>query len=350
MIIESSYGDYSIAILDTTAQLVDSLKYAEYRGLLIDQNIASLFPVIKDLTLGLPTLAIRADEDAKQYRNLEAVFDWLAENKFDRKSPLLVIGGGAIQDIATFCAATFHRGLPWTFIPTTLLSQADSCIGGKCGINLGQLKNQVGLVYPPRGIFANSEFLKTLKKDELVAGMGEILKISLTGKDQFWEEYLALTVGTDINNLDFTRLTHLALAAKKYVIELDEFELDYRRVLNYGHTLGHAIEAASDFSVNHGIGVILGIKAISRLGLLWGLTDQDLADRVVASADQLLTQCSANLSFSVEKAIGMVQHDKKSAGGAATFIVLRKPGEHDFVKRQINDDLANDLRVVLNEL
>lgn len=350
MKVKSSFGEYSVTVVSSTSELEQGLSDYEFRGVIIDSVVAQKYWPGHKVLDHPNVIEVDANENSKQYSALERVFDWLAESKFDRRAQLLAIGGGVVQDIATFVSATFHRGIPWTYVPTTLLSQADSCIGGKCGINLGGYKNQVGLVYPPTSILANSAFLAGLSNEDLIGGMGEILKIAVTGENQFWSEYCELVSRRPIWDLDFPLLTERALQAKKYVVEKDEMELDYRRVLNYGHTLGHAIEAASDFAISHGIGVILGIKAISKLGVKWGVTPQGLAGEVIEQADTLLRQSTTKVAFSTERAVNLVRHDKKTLSGRATFVVLEEPGSHRFVSKNLDDELFGQIAQVLDEL
>jgi|688.fasta_scaffold59092_2 3-dehydroquinate synthase len=350
MKVKSSFGDYSVEVLETVEELESRLSKHQFRGALLDSAISEICWKNSDFLAGLAKLEINPSEEAKQYRQLERVYDWMVDTKFDRKAELLAVGGGTVQDIATFVSATFHRGISWTFVPSTLLAQADSCIGGKCGINLQNQKNQVGLVYPPSRIFAPSSFLNSLAKTDLIAGMGEILKIAVTGRDQFWEEYQDLTRNKTVGNLNYARLTALALEAKRYVVEEDEMEMDFRRVLNYGHTLGHALEAASDFSIPHGVAVILGIKAISHLGVYWKLTPETLAREVISAADVLLDQYEGPVDFDVDKTLSALSHDKKTIGGSALFIILRGVGHHEFVSRSIDENLRRYVRAALHEL
>ena len=350
MEIKSSFGNYAVTSVETTDELFRILETESFDGVLIDSYINKTIFNSHKILQHLPSHVLDASEEAKQYHNLEGIFKWLADSNFSRNSTLLAIGGGATQDIATFISGTFHRGIKWTYVPTTLLSQADSCIGGKCGINLGTLKNQIGIVYPPNWILTNSEFLTTLPVDDLVSGLGEILKICVTGQNQFWTEYKDLVGRKNVSELNYKRLTELALLAKKYVIEIDELELDYRRVLNYGHTIGHAIEAASDFRIAHGIGVILGIKVISILGEIWGVTPPELAAEIINEADNLLAFNTKPIEFSIDRAVDMLAHDKKTSNGAATFIVLSGVGQHEFVKKNLDPTLKEEVRSALHAI
>lgn len=350
MLINSQFGPYEVQFLNTFEEAIPHLRKHRFRGVLIDDYVHQTYLSQPDALLTSNIFKIAPSEQVKQYGAMEAVFEWMCQSRFDRESELLAIGGGTIQDVATFVSAVFHRGIRWTFVPTTLLAQADSCIGGKCGLNVKSYKNQVGLVYPPKQIYSVSAFLNSLNRNDLVSGMGEIIKIALTGKRSFWDQYCSIVSGRQIEDVRFDEIVPLALQAKRYVIEKDEMELSYRKVLNYGHTLGHAIEASSDFSIPHGVAVVLGIKAVSRLGEMWGITPSKLSANVQSECDWLLKQYDSHLQFNVDTTISMIKHDKKTHHNRATFIVLEEVGSHRFVSKEIDDKLSVDLASALHEL
>lgn len=350
MLIKSSFGPYNVQFLNTFEEAMPYLKKQNFRGALVDDFVYQRYLSQPDILPTANVFRITPNEQAKQYRAMEAVFEWMCQSRFDRESELLAIGGGTIQDVATYVSAVFHRGIRWTFVPTTLLAQADSCIGGKCGLNVTSFKNQVGLVYPPKHIYSVNSLLNSLTRNDLISGMGEIIKIAVTGRWSFWDQYRSMVSGRRIEELKFDEIIPLALRAKRYVIEKDEMELSYRKVLNYGHTLGHAIEASSDFSVPHGVAVILGVKAVSRLGEIWKITPKDLSADIQSECDWLLKQYDSSIQFNVSSAISMIKHDKKTHGNRATFIVLAEIGKHQFVSKDIDDELSVDLASALHEL
>ncbi len=202
------------------------------------------------------------------------MLDWLAEAGLTRTDPLLVVGGGIVQDVGGFAAHLFKRGLPWTYVPTTLLSQCDSCIGAKAGVNHGRFKNQLALFAAPRQVVIDPSLLATLAPLELRSGLGEIVKLHLTGGPFFADRLVAAfgAAGGGLPSPEALRtLTWDSLVVKRAVIERDEFELDHRRALNYGHTIGHAIENLSGFAIPHGQAIGFGMAIVNRLAVHRGL-------------------------------------------------------------------------------
>jgi 3-dehydroquinate synthase len=350
MRIVSRFGDYEVWQLKAIEELGPALARHNFKGALVDDYIFEKYLTASQLIPTDNIYRVVPNESAKQYGATEDVLDWMCQSRFERKTELLAIGGGTVQDIATYVSAVFHRGIQWTFVPTTLLAQADSCIGGKCGLNVKTYKNQVGLIHPPRNIYSVNGFLQTLSRADLISGMGEIIKIALTGERSFWDRYQTLVSGKQVEDLQFDELVPLALEAKRLVIETDEMEVDYRRVLNYGHTIGHAIEAASEFTIPHGIAVLLGIKAISRLGELWSITPSELSKDIQSQCDWLLRQSQVLHNFGVEEAITMIRHDKKTHDNQATFVILQKVGVHQFVTKNLDTKLYDDLASALHDI
>lgn len=204
-------------------------------------------------------LLIEATEKAKSLESFPAYVDRLVEAGTRRGDALVAIGGGIVQDITCFLAATMLRGLDWHFVPTTLLAQADSCIGSKSSINSGEAKNILGTFTPPKTVLVAARFLDTLEEKDLRSGIGEMLKVhAIEGPDSF-----------DRFARDYPRLlseravllghVRRSLLIKQRLIELDEFDRGPRQVMNYGHSFGHAIESATQFGVPHGIAVTLGM-------------------------------------------------------------------------------------------
>ena len=186
----------------------------------------------------------------------------------NRATHLIAIGGGVIQDIVTFCASVYMRGLRWTYMPTTFLSMADSCIGGKSSINVMGYKNLVGNFYPPSQVLIDVDFVDTLDAEKVVGGLFEAAKICYARSYGEFAAYLAEHPASKMS-LDVAHVVIVrALRTKKWFIEIDEFDKKERLLLNFGHTFGHAIEAGGDFSVPHGIAVGLGmLVAIKYAGL-----------------------------------------------------------------------------------
>ena len=209
-------------------------------------------------------IIIDATEENKNIGSVVKVVDTLILAGVNRSEWITVIGGGVIQDIATMATSIYKRGLMWRFIPTTLQAMIDSCVGGKSSINHGGAKNVLGNFYPPYEILIDVKFLSTLDQNDLICGLIEGAKICAASGPEELDDFLTiakqLSIPYDSKQAQgWESLIHLALHQKKSFVELDEFDVGIRKLLNFGHTFGHAIEASTDFEVPHGIAVGVGI-------------------------------------------------------------------------------------------
>jgi 3-dehydroquinate synthase len=221
------------------------------------------------------------------------------------------------------------------------LSQSDSCIGAKCGINVYPYKNQIGVLHSPSRVLIVSEFLNTLEKEDFISGYGEILKLSLTPPGNFFGEFKESITqhGFDVNRV--LPLLQRSLNAKKIIIEIDEYENDLRRILNYGHSFGHALEAVTDNEVNHGYGVLFGIELINFLSTKWGYLDQatksTISDfiRLTFPIDFLPRKISA------VELIKALHTDKKVVSGKINFAVLTNEMKLVILPKYIDQELES---------
>lgn len=201
---------------------------------------------------------IDAIETNKTIEASVEVIEKLLECGLTRGKKITAIGGGITQDIATFVCSILFRGVPWTFIPTTLLAQCDSCIGGKSSLNFKNWKNQIGNFYPPERIIISTEFLETLEDSEIRSGIGEMIKVHMLSNSNEVDKmhnYLKKLPSNEV----IEQAIYNSLQLKKTVIEQDEFDTGLRLKMNLGHTFGHALEAASHYKIPHGIAVNLGL-------------------------------------------------------------------------------------------
>lgn len=251
--INSSSGNYRITIGENALQnLKERYKDVFY---IIDARLAPTLDIDRN-----DVLAIDATEENKSLEVFANYVIALREKKVHRKTHLIVIGGGVIQDIATFLASIYMRGLKWTYLPTTLLGMVDSCIGGKSSINVTGYKNLVGNFYPPHEIAIDLTFLNTLSVEAIIAGLCETAKICYAYSDSTFEAYLSdMANTTRLNTKVAESIVSRSLKSKKWFIEIDEFDQKERLLLNFGHTFGHALESASNFRISHGIGVGVGM-------------------------------------------------------------------------------------------
>ncbi len=239
----------------------------------VDANVARLYAKELRSVLESPSvLVVEATEANKSLERFPEYVEHLVSHGVRRGQVLVAIGGGITQDIVCFLAATVLRGLPWWFYPTTLLAQADSCIGSKSSINVGRAKNIVGTFTPPRRVIIDPAMRETLKEVDVRSGYGEMLKVhAIDGPASFDR------IAADYSRLGETdTLEHFirrSLMIKKRIIEEDEFDRGPRNVMNYGHTFGHAIESATEFRVPHGIAISIGADMANHVAVALGRMD-----------------------------------------------------------------------------
>ena len=300
--------------------------------------------------------ALTASEQVKSLAGgVIPVLDWLAEAGLTRTDPLVVVGGGIVQDVGGFAAHLFKRGLPWTYFPTTLLSQCDSCIGAKAGVNHGRFKNQLALFAAPREVVIDPALLATLAPMELRSGLGEIVKLHLTGGPFFADRLAAAfdAAGEGLPSLEtLRRLTWDSLVVKRAVIERDEFELDHRRALNYGHTIGHAMENLSRFAIPHGQAIGFGMAIVNRVAVNRGLLAPATHDRVQALLERVLDPGSraALGALDLGQLRDALSRDKKNTGTTLNLVVMTEVGRLDFLGVENDQRFSDELSEIVRSL
>jgi 3-dehydroquinate synthase len=275
-VIKSSPYNYTVKFIDDKTLRLVLLKNRginkQKNFLFVDKNVDKIYK--EKLWKKDHTLALIANEQNKTINSSLLVIDLLNKNNFTKKEILISIGGGITQDVTAFARSIFKRGINWTYFPTTLLSMADSCIGAKSAINYGGTKNLIGLFSAPKEIFINTTFLKTLDKRDVLSGYGEIIKLCIVGGESTIEEFKKvkdLQKGDLLFKIDV--LIKTALIVKEAVITEDEFEINIRKALNYGHTIGHAIEPIVKYKIPHGIAVLIGMFVENCISNEYGYLD-----------------------------------------------------------------------------
>ena len=253
LLIKAGQGDYAVEFLDDLRQIVEHIAALPNAVIVVDRNVATLYAtVLQPAFQGKPTLVIDATEEEKSLLGVTRVLNFFQASNCVKSNLVVAIGGGITQDIVAFAAHMYYRGLKWVFVPTTLLAMADSCIGAKCGVNLNEYKNQLGVFYAPSRVLVCTKFLETLTEADVRSGYGEIFKLSLTGSTEFHNAYMAHVDRNGFSRSSIEWMIYNSLCVKKEIIEQDEYEIDLRRILNYGHTFGHALEAITHYAVPHG--------------------------------------------------------------------------------------------------
>jgi 3-dehydroquinate synthase len=272
--------------------------------------------------------------DGEQYKNLDwanSLYTMLLINGFDRKSALLALGGGVIGDLTGFAAATYMRGVPFLQAPTTLLAMVDSSVGGKTGVNHPMGKNMIGAFYQPRKVLMDLDVLKTLPFEELLSGMAEVIKYGVI-RDEALFSYLEENRDR-ILSLNPGALEHIirrSCEIKAEVVSQDEREGGLRAILNFGHTVGHAIEKAEQYTMRHGYAVAIGMVYAARLASKTGLCDASVPERV----EKLIKSYGLPADLSalgrkpvVAELLKAMQIDKKAEGGKVKFVLPRRIGD-----------------------
>jgi len=284
-------------------------------------------------------LFLPAGEKYKRLQTVEALLEQMARAGADRDALLVAFGGGVVGDVTGFLAAIYMRGVPYVQVPTTLLAQVDSSIGGKTGVNLAAGKNLVGSFNHPLAVLADTDLLRTLPSAELRAGLQESIKAGVI-RDPKLFHYLEANADAVLRG-DAKALTHVVAASvrvKAEVVENDERESGLRMILNYGHTLGHAIEAATKYKkLLHGEAVGWGSIAATRLGLMRGLIGEEEADRII----QLILRYGPLSGFKAtpEKLVDLTSNDKKNRSGTLSFILPVKIGKVTIARDVTRDEM-----------
>lgn len=267
------------------AQLPEALRAAGFHGrlwLVADRNALRIHgSALGSLLPAIPTLELSGAEADKTLQQVSVVWDWLVEQGAERRDALVAFGGGVICDLVGFAAASYLRGIALVNVPTTLLAQVDASVGGKTGVNHPRGKNLIGAFHQPIAVVADTTFLSTLPPREFAGGMAEIAKIAMVLDENLFVE-LANNAPTysPANSDSMAPIIARAIELKAMIVERDEREAGDRMLLNYGHTIGHAIEAAAGFgALLHGEAVSIGMTAAAKIAVDMGFLDPSLAKR-----------------------------------------------------------------------
>jgi len=331
LVIKSGQGDYEVEFQEEVAGLIAWLNTTPKAVIIVDQNVANLYSEqLSGLTGSLPTLAVPATEDEKTLDGVTRALTFLQQNDCNKQSVIIAIGGGIIQDIVAFAAHVYYRGLKWYFVPTTLLSMADSCIGAKSSINFNGFKNQLGSFHSPARVFICEQFVRTLSDEEVPSGYGEIFKLFLIGSRELFTRLKKVVERDGFRNRSLSDFIYESLRVKQGVIEVDEYETGLRRILNYGHSFGHALEGLTQYEIAHGLAVVWGLDLVNWISHRAGLLSREDFSEIHAFAAR---HFSKPLSRKVTTAelIQATRRDKKVADGKISLALLERPGEMKIV-------------------
>lgn len=329
---------YDIVLAEDYSLLREELKALNLTGrkvcIVTDSTVSklhlnSLLEIVKDYVRVTETFIFTAGESSKTLATVEELYEKLILSQFDRNDMLIALGGGVVGDLTGYAAATYLRGIAFIQIPTTLLACVDSSIGGKTGVDFRAYKNMIGAFHQPQLVYINLTHLNTLDDRQFVNGMGEVIKHGLINDIGYYEE---LRDNCElILKRESQALKNLVLRSceiKQEVVEIDPTEKGVRALLNFGHTIGHAVERCMDFRLLHGECVSLGMVGASYLSYLRGyLTSEELKEIENTLSSYQLPIALTESGLRAEEILEAVFHDKKVDGDKIKFILLKEKGE-----------------------
>ncbi len=327
-------------------------KYAKV-CIVTDSNVAKLYAknienIFEKLGRKVIVFSFEAGEASKNIDVVMKLYEELIINHFDRKDLLVALGGGVVGDLTGFTASTYLRGIDFIQIPTTLLSQVDSSIGGKTGVDFLAYKNMIGAFHMPKLVYINISTLKTLDEEQFQCGMGEIIKHGLIRNKEYFEWLKDnLSDVKSQNEETLATMVYESCKIKGNVVEIDPTEQNIRAYLNFGHTLGHAIEKLSNFNLYHGQCVALGMVAALNISCTKGfITQEELSNAVdVISAYSLPTKLNEYASnISPEEVINATKSDKKMEKGKIKFVILEEIGNAAISLDITDEDMLQALK------
>jgi 3-dehydroquinate synthase len=302
-------------------------KVAKRFAVIADDNVARLYGgtlmrSLGDAGISAELVTFPQGEGSKNLQVFTELASRLAQLGIDRKDGLIALGGGVTGDLTGFLAASYLRGIPFVQVPTTLLAQVDSSVGGKTGVDIPEGKNLVGAFYQPKAVYIDTAVLTTLPQIELLGGLAEVIKYGVIRDFDFFvflERHLDKILCLDPESIQ--EMIHTCCRIKAEVVAEDERESNLRRILNFGHTIGHAVEAASDFSIIHGLAVAIGMVAALRLAVACELCKKSDAGRVAAliNAFGLPTEIPPDLDRDRIKRYLLT--DKKTVAGSVFYVL-----------------------------
>lgn len=328
---------------DGIAELLCSLNLKGRKLCLVsDSNVA---PLYAETVAGLlekegffcVSFVFTAGEASKNLDTVSKLYEFLIEHSFDRNDALLALGGGVTGDLTGFAAATYLRGVRFIGMPTSLLSMVDSSIGGKTGVDYKAYKNMVGAFYQPSAVYINISALHTLPEREFLAGLGEVVKhgfILDKSYHSFLRENTEKILTKDAETLN--TMIYRSLCIKRDVVERDPKEKGDRALLNFGHTIGHAVEKMNEFALLHGECVSVGMVAAAELSVMRGVLSREAANEVTA----LLMNFGMMTTVSVlerEAFLSVCHRDKKADGAKIKFVLLKGIGEA-YIDSEVSDE------------
>lgn len=325
LLVKSYYGDYQLY----EKKIMQPFFLGKSNKILyvIDKNVYNKNKFLSKIKKKI--ILVKSEENSKSYKNIAKIIQSILKRKINRDYEICGVGGGIVQDITGFVASILFRGIKWNYVPTTILSQCDSCIGGKTSINFGQFKNQLGNFYPPKNIYLDTNFLKTLNVIAIKSGLGEMAHYYLVGNKKEWNFFkknLDSVLEKNFNKEVMKKLIFKSLKIKKKFIEKDEFDTGHRLILNYGHTFGHAIEKITNYDIPHGLAVAHGINMSNFFSLQLKLINKKIFKEIEYEISKIV-KLSKIHKINVKYFLETLKKDKKSKNNQVRIVLTKGYGK-----------------------
>lgn len=346
-------------IIDNICEYLSKVASCGKIVLICDETVRGLYALalqnkLKMSSYDVLLLSFASGEQSKNYANFEYLLNEMLKFKCDRHSLCIAIGGGVVGDMTGFVASVFMRGIRYIQIPTTLLAMIDSSVGGKTAINSVYGKNLIGAFSQPSMVIMDTSFLNTLPQEQLINGLVEAIKIFLTCDAKFTEYTIDnLDKILNRNYVNLRRVIKRAVQLKSEVVAKDEKEENLRMILNFGHTVGHALEKLSNYTIPHGYAVALGILVEAKIAVLLGVFDQNQYLLILSLFMRLSIPIAKISQYSTDDIIREMQGDKKNKSGHIYIVLLSDIGRVDLdpngkVTRMVKENIIQNALATFN--
>ncbi len=346
--IRSNIHDYIVSFEDGS-EFIAKLACQPFGQFIVDENVWRIYSgtLLKELPAE-QLIVLPINENRKNLETVQELYKQLVELPAKRNISLITFGGGILQDITGFTASTIYRGVNWIYVPTTLLAQADSCIGSKTSLNYHKYKNLIGTFFPPSQIYIHTQFLSSQLDADFYSGYGEVIKLHLMGGKEQFKRLLNLSSHILLREKKaLTDAIKQCLNIKLSYMASDEFDTGRRNLLNFGHDFGHALESTSNFDIPHGQAVIFGMIASNIISCKRGFLDKKLANQI--NEEMLYPSFLHKVTpsaISPNAIIQAMKKDKKRTGDKLALIMM--DGNFNFFR--VNDLEENEVVSTLEEM
>jgi 3-dehydroquinate synthase len=352
-LVKSFPKSYEIIFKNSILSLKNDLK-KKRTFLIVDLNIFKKYnSIFKSLNLNNIFL-INSIEKNKTDKYTKKLIDFFVKNQITKNDSIFSVGGGIVQDISGYACLIYKRGIPWTYYPTTFLGMTDSCIGGKVGINYRNAKNLLALFSAPQKVIISTTFLKTLADKDLISGLGESLRLHITGGNFFVKKFIQNIEKCLIRNPKALLSTiKNSLNVKKLVVEKDEYEINIRRSMNFGHSFGHALEILCRYGIPHGTCIVIGMC----IEVIVGYKNNDVPKNVRDTVLNLSLNLLNNINYykilkkiKLDSINNILAKDKKTIGTKIFLALPKKIGNIQFIPKELNKNNVYNLQLAKNIL